>query len=180
MCGYGSECAGGHYCRGAIDTVLVDVAPHSLGIEVARWDLGTPMFDQYNVIIGRNTPVPVSKSEVFTTFSPNQRTVEIKVYQGEESIASQNTFLGDFLLEGVKRTKRRRARDRRKLRLRFKWDVRVSAQDKQTGREEEIAVAASPDRLTEGAKNRSYRTICGYGDRIGCNSDRFSRRGGCP
>ena len=89
-----------------IDTVLVDVAPHSLGIEVARWDLGTPMFDQYNVIIGRNTPVPVSKSEVFTTFSPNQRTVEIKVYQGEESIASQNTFLGDFLLEGVKRTKR--------------------------------------------------------------------------
>ena len=138
-----------------IDTVLVDVAPHSLGIEVARWDLGTPMFDQYNVIIGRNTPVPVSKSEVFTTFSPNQRTVEIKVYQGEESIASQNTFLGDFLLEGVKRTKRGEP----EIVVNFDYDlngiVRVSAQDKQTGREEEIAVAASPDRLTEEQKTEA-------------------------
>ena len=138
-----------------IDAVLVDVAPHSLGIEVAAWDMGNPMFDRYNVIIGRNTPIPVSKSEVFTTFSPNQKTVEIKVYQGEESIASQNTFLGDFLLEGVKRTKRGEP----EIVVNFDYDlngiVRVSAQDKQTGREEEIAVAASPDRLTEEQKTEA-------------------------
>ena len=138
-----------------IDAILVDVTPYSLGIEAATWDMGSPMFDQYSVIIKHNTPIPVSKSEVYTTLSPNQDTVEIKVYQGEESIASQNTFLGEFRLEGIKRTKRGAP----EIVVNFDYDVNgivhVSAQDKQTGREKEIAVTDTPDRLTEEQKTEA-------------------------
>jgi molecular chaperone DnaK len=138
-----------------IDAILVDVTPYSLGIEAATWDMGVPMFDQYSVIIKHNTPIPVSKSEVYTTFTPDQELVDIKVYQGEEPIASQNTFLGEFRLEGVKRTKRGEP----EIVINFDYDVNgivhVSAQDKQTGREKEIAVTATPDRLTEEQKTEA-------------------------
>lgn len=138
-----------------IDAILVDVTPYSLGIEAATLDMGSPVFDQYSVIIKHNTPIPVSKSEVYTTLSPNQDTVEIKVYQGEESIASQNTFLGEFRLEGIKRTKRGAP----EIVVNFDYDVNgivhVSAQDKQTGREKEIAVTDTPDRLTEEQKTEA-------------------------
>ncbi|MCZ6679268.1 MAG: Hsp70 family protein [Candidatus Poribacteria bacterium] len=135
-----------------IDAVLVDVSPHSLGIEVAEWQMMGPVFDQYNVIIRRNTPVPVSKSEVYTTLSPDQKNVEIKVYQGEEPIASHNTLLGEFLLEGVKQTKRGQP----EIIVNFDYDVNgivhVSGKDKRTGAAQEITVTATPDRLTEEQK----------------------------
>jgi len=139
-----------------IDAILVDVTPYSLGIEAATWDMGgSPMFDQYSVIIKHNTPIPVSKSEAYTTLTPDQKSVDIKVYQGEEPIASQNTFLGEFRLEGVKRTKRGEPQ----ILVNFDYDVNgivhVSAQDKQTGQEKEIAVTATPDRLTEEQKTEA-------------------------
>ena len=138
-----------------IDAILVDVTPYSLGIEAATWDMGSPMFDQYSVIIKHNTPIPVSKSEVYTTLSPNQDIVEIKVYQGEEPVASQNTFLGEFRLEGIRRTKRGAP----EIVVNFDYDingiVHVSAQDKQTGREQQIAVTAAPDRMTEEQKTEA-------------------------
>ncbi len=142
-----------------IDTVLVDVTPHSLGVEVATWHMGAPLLDQYSVIIRRNTPVPVSKSEAYTTFTPEQRSVAIRVYQGEEPLASQNTFLGEFLLEGVKRTKRGQP----EIIVNFDYDVNgivhVSAQDKQTGKEQEITVTATPDRLTEEQKAEATERV---------------------
>lgn len=142
-----------------IDAILVDVTPYSLGIEAAIWDMDSPVFDQYSIIVKHNTPIPVSKSEVYTTLSPNQDIVEIKVYQGEESIASQNTFLGEFRLEGVKRTKRGQP----EIVVNFDYDVNgivhVSAQDKQTGREKEIAVTATPDRLTEEQKTEATERV---------------------
>ena len=139
-----------------IDAILVDVTPYSLGIEAATWDMGgSPMLDQYSVIIKHNTPIPVSKSEAYTTLTPDQKSVDIKVYQGEEPIASQNTFLGEFRLEGVKRTKRGEPQ----IVVNFDYDVNgivhVSAQDKQTGQEKEIAVTATPDRLTEEQKTEA-------------------------
>ena len=135
-----------------IDAILVDVIPHSLGIETAEWRMGIPIPDRYNVIIRRNTPIPVSKSEVFTTLSPDQEAVEIKVYQGEESTASHNTLLGEFFMEGVKKT----ARGEPEIVVNFDYDlngiVRVSAQDKQTEKEQKITVTATPDRFTEDQK----------------------------
>ena len=142
-----------------IDAVLVDVTPHSLGIETAEWRMGMPIPDRYNVIIRRNTPIPVSKSEVYTTFSPDQETVEIKVYQGEEPTASHNTLLGEFFMDGVKKT----ARGQPEIVVNFDYDmngiVSVSAQDKQTEKEQKITVTATPDRFTEDQKVEAVERV---------------------
>ena len=142
-----------------IDAVLVDVMPHSLGIETAEWRMGMPILDRYNVIIRRNTPVPVSKSEAYTTLSPDQEAVEIKVYQGEEPIASHNTLLGEFLMEGIKKTKRGEP----EIVVNFDYDVNgivsVSAQDKQTEKEQKITVTATPDRFTEDQKAEATERV---------------------
>ena len=142
-----------------IDAVLVDVMPHSLGIETAEWRMGMPILDRYNVIIRRNTPVPVSKSEAYTTLSPDQEAVEIKVYQGEEPIASHNTLLGEFLMEGIKKTKRGEP----EIVVNFDYDVNgivsVSARDKQTEKEQKITVTATPDRFTEDQKAEATERV---------------------
>ena len=142
-----------------IDAVLVDVTPHSLGIETADWQMGRPIPDQYNVIIRRNTPIPVSKSEVYTTLSPDQEAVEVKVYQGEEPIASHNTLLGEFFMEGIKKTKRGQP----EIVVNFDYDlngiVRISAQDKRTKKEQEITVTATPDRFTEDQKTEAVERV---------------------
>ena len=142
-----------------IDAVLVDVTPHSLGIETAEWRMGMPIPDRYNVIIRRNTPIPVSKSEVYTTLSPDQEAVEVKVYQGEEPTASHNTLLGEFFMDGVKKT----ARGQPEIVVNFDYDmngiVSVSAQDKQTEKEQKITVTATPDRFTEDQKVEAVERI---------------------
>jgi len=117
------------------------------------------MLDRYNVIIRRNTPIPVSKSEVYTTLSPDQEAVEVKVYQGEESTASHNTLLGEFLMEGIKKTKRGEP----EIVVNFDYDVNgivsVSAQDKQTEKEQKITVTATPDRFTEDQKAEAVERV---------------------
>jgi len=75
------------------DVVLVDVAPLTLGVEV-KGGLLEP-------IIERNTPVPVKKAKVFTTAEDGQTEVEVRVYQGERSLAAQNHMLGSFRLVGI-------------------------------------------------------------------------------
>ena len=85
-----------------VDTVLVDVNSHSLGIRclgVKR--TGDVDDDHYSTIIPRNTPIPTSMSETFYTVMANQKAVEISAYQGEEPMASRNTFIGSFVLDGL-------------------------------------------------------------------------------
>jgi molecular chaperone DnaK len=86
-----------------IESILVDVAPLSLGIETARMTMtGRLEIDQFAPLIRRNATIPVQKSEVFTTLFPGQDQIHIKVYQGESPIASENVLLGDFMVEGLK------------------------------------------------------------------------------
>lgn len=142
-----------------IDAVLVDVAPHSLGLEVATWHLGTPLLDQYSVLIPRNSAIPTSRSEVYTTFDDAQEEVEIKVYQGENLLASQNTHLGEFRMEGLRRT----SRGKPEIIVTFDYDVNgivhVSAIDKQTRKEKKITVTATPDRLTDMQKTEAQERL---------------------
>jgi molecular chaperone DnaK len=84
-----------------VDAILVDVIPHSLGISVL---MGTPMGmipGFFSVIIPRNSVVPVSRSQVYSTASDDQTTVQIEVFQGENPIAEENVPLGDFVVEGL-------------------------------------------------------------------------------
>lgn len=142
-----------------IDTVLVDVTPHSLGIEVAGLHLGHIEFDRYSVLIRRNTPIPVSKSEVYTTLTEHQREAEIKVYQGENHIASKNTLLGEFMLQGLQKSKKGIP----EIIVNFDYDingiVQVSAEDKKTGEQKNISVVASEETLTKEQKQQASERI---------------------
>ncbi|WP_017712428.1 Hsp70 family protein [Prochlorothrix hollandica] len=81
-----------------VSAILVDITPHSLGLATV---VETPFGlvpNRFSVIIPRNTPIPVSQSDVFATVRDNQKNVEIEVFQGENAIANENVPLGNFRL----------------------------------------------------------------------------------
>jgi molecular chaperone DnaK len=85
----------------AVDAILVDVIPHSLGIAAAVTTQLGIMPGFFSVIIPRNSVIPVSRSEVYSTLSDGQEIVEIEVFQGENAIAEENVPLGSFKVEGL-------------------------------------------------------------------------------
>jgi molecular chaperone DnaK len=133
-----------------IDAILVDVTPHSLGIEVAEIRMGMIISDRYNVLIHRNTTIPVTKEEVYTTLRPDQDIVEIKVYQGENPVASDNTLLGKFKITDLEPE---HPGELAKVTVRFDFDVngilKVTARDRHTGQEKDITVEAARAHLSE-------------------------------
>ncbi len=84
-----------------ISAMLIDVAPHSLGIEVAEFTLNDLVPGFFRPIIRRNTTIPTTKAERFYTITPSQDTVEIKVFQGESQLCAENSPLGKFLLTDI-------------------------------------------------------------------------------
>lgn len=114
------------------DLLLLDVTPLSLGIET----LG----EVFTKIIERNTTIPTSKSQVFSTATDGQTSVEIHVLQGERAMARDNKSLGKFLLAGIPPA----PRGVPQIEVTFEIDVngilKVSAQDKGTGREQSIRI----------------------------------------
>lgn len=116
------------------DVLLLDVTPLSLGIET----LG----GVDTKIIDRNTTVPVSKSQVFSTAADNQASVEVHVLQGEREMAADNKSLGRFILEGVPPA----PRGVPQIEVTFDIDangiVNVSAKDKTSGKEQSIRIEA--------------------------------------
>lgn len=133
-----------------IDAILVDVTPHSLGIEVVEHRLGLIVPDCYSVLIRRNTTIPVTKEEVYTTLHPEQDTVAIKVYQGESLSASENMLLGEFEISGLKPE---RPGELAKVTVRFDFDVngmlKVTARDRHTGQQQDITIEATRAHLSE-------------------------------
>ena len=117
------------------DVVLLDVTPLSLGIET----LGAV----FTRIIERNTTIPTSKSQIFSTAADNQTSVEIHVLQGERPMAADNKTLGRFHLTGIPPA----PRGIPQIEVTFDIDangiVNVSAKDKATGKEQKITIEAS-------------------------------------
>ncbi|HZS93128.1 MAG TPA: molecular chaperone DnaK [Chloroflexota bacterium] len=117
------------------DVLLLDVTPLSLGIET----LG----GVFTRLIERNTTIPTSKSQVFSTATDNQPSVEINVLQGERDMAAGNRSLGKFILDGIPPA----PRGVPQIEVTFDIDangvVHVSAKDKGTGREQKITITAS-------------------------------------
>ncbi len=85
----------------SIESILVDVIPHSLGIAAAVDTAFGTRPGIFCVIIPRNSVVPVSRSDVYSTMLDNQKAVEIEVYQGENVIAKENVPLGSFRIEDL-------------------------------------------------------------------------------
>jgi len=117
------------------DVLLLDVTPLSLGIET----LG----GVFTRLIDRNTTIPTRKSQVFSTAEDNQNAVTIRVFQGEREMAADNKLLGQFDLMGIPPA----PRGMPQIEVTFDIDangiVNVSAKDKATGKEQQVAIQAS-------------------------------------
>src|SRR5205085_3964976 len=117
------------------DILLVDVTPLSLGLET--------MGEVSTKLIERNTAIPTSKSQVFSTAADNQTSVEINVLQGEREFAKDNKSLGRFVLDGIPPAPRGIPQVEVTFDIDANGIVNVSAKDKGTGREQKITIVAS-------------------------------------
>ena len=135
--------------------VLVDVTPLTLGVET----LGGVA----TALIARNTPVPVRRSEIFTTAADMQTSVTIHVFQGERAMAANNTSLGEFNLGGIPPA----PRGIPKIEVTFDIDangiINVVAKDLATGKSQSIAISGST-RLPENAKTRMIKEAERYAE----------------
>ena len=117
------------------DVLLLDVTPLSLGIET--------MGGVSTKLIERNTTIPTSKSEVFSTAADNQPSVEIHVLQGEREFASDNKSLGKFILDGIAPAPRGVPQIEVTFNLDANGILNVTAKDKGTGKEQSITIQNS-------------------------------------
>ena len=117
------------------DILLLDVTPLSLGLET--------MGGVFTKLIERNTTIPVKKSQIFSTAADNQPAVDVRVFQGERSMAADNMLLGEFQLSGIPAA----PRGVPQIEVTFDIDangiINVSAVDKATNKEQKITITAS-------------------------------------
>jgi molecular chaperone DnaK len=97
----GAAVQGGLIAGVDVGPVLVDITPHTLGIETLGMLHGIPSVHAFSPIIERNTPLPASRTEIYSTVSDYQKVAKICVYQGENDDTRYNSAVGDFLIEGL-------------------------------------------------------------------------------
>jgi molecular chaperone DnaK len=135
--------------------VLIDVTPLTLGVETLG-GIATPL-------ISRNTPIPVKRSESFTTAADMQTSVTVHVFQGERPMAADNTSLGQFNLDGLPPA----PRGVPKIEVSFDIDsngiLNVSAKDTASGKSQSISITGST-RLSENEKKRMVEDADRYAD----------------
>jgi molecular chaperone DnaK len=135
--------------RGEVkDVLLLDVTPLSLGVETQ----GGVM----TVLIPRNTTIPTSKTETFTTAADGQTSVEVHVLQGERPMAAENKSLGRFILDGILPAPRGVPQVEVTFDIDANGILNVSARDKATGKEQRVVIQSSSG-LSEAEIQRMVR-----------------------
>lgn len=131
----GAALQGGVISGDVQDVVLLDVTPLTLGIETMGGVM-TPL-------ITRNTTIPTTKSQIFSTAEDNQPAVDVMVYQGERPMAHDNKLLGHFKLDGIKPARRGEPRIEVTFSIDVNGIVKVTAKDLDTQKEQQITISGS-------------------------------------
>jgi molecular chaperone DnaK len=131
----GAAIQGGVLAGEVSDVVLLDVTPLSLGIET----VGEVM----TKLIERNTTIPTSKSNIFSTYADNQTAVDVHVLQGEREFAKDNRTLGRFRLDGIAPAQRGMPQIEVTFDIDANGILNVSARDKGTGKEQKVTIQTS-------------------------------------
>ncbi len=131
----GAAIQGGVIAGDVKDVVLLDVTPLTLGIETLG-GIMTPL-------IPRNTTIPTTKSQVFSTAQDNQPAVDIMVYQGERQMAHDNKLLGHFQLSGIKPAMKGQPRIEVTFSIDVNGIVKVTAKDLDTQKSQDITISGS-------------------------------------
>jgi len=147
----GAAIQGGLIAGVDVGPVLVDITPHTLGIETLGRLQGFLSGYRFSPIIERNTPLPATRSEIFATTYDGQDAAGIRVFQGEDDDVRHNQHVGEFLLEGLAEVQRGN-----EILVRFDLDLdgilKVTATERDTGLEKQLTIDNAVSRFR--AKNR--------------------------
>ncbi|MEE9425099.1 MAG: Hsp70 family protein [Methylococcales bacterium] len=142
----------------SVSSVLVDITPYSFGTRIIGELDGMPYPALFYPVIKRNTPIPVTRSELFFTAQDRQQYVDLKIYQGEDDNALNNILIGEFRVEGL-----RKVRYKNPVIVEFSLDLNglltVKATEKETGLNKTITIQNACPRLDSKEIERAQQKL---------------------
>jgi molecular chaperone DnaK len=129
-----------------VGPVLVDITPHTLGVAALDWRDGVPAPHAFSPIIERNSPLPVTRTQIYSTAHDFQAAAEIRIFQGESDDTRMNEQVGEFLIEGLAQV---RAPNELLVRLDLDLDgiLRVTATERATGLAKRVIIDNAIERF---------------------------------